>query len=66
MYNFFIGIAIFMCQFHGAKFIPGRYLLFSVFSYFKSINENLCALLHKVGMMASLIGWPLTIPEIRV
>ncbi|XP_073258242.1 uncharacterized protein [Porites lutea] len=22
MYNFFIGIAIFMCQFHGAKFIP--------------------------------------------
>lgn len=28
MYNFFIGIVIFMCQFHGAKFIPGRYLLF--------------------------------------
>lgn len=67
MYDFFIGIAIFMCQFHAAKFIPGRYFtLFGVNHseilskcFQTSITEKipyLCTVLHKVGMMASLIG----------
>ena len=75
MYNFFIGIAIFMCQFHGAKFIPGRYFtpfcvnhsesLSKCFHTLNLLPKKLCTVLHKVGMMASLIGWLLTIPEIR-
>ena len=56
-----------MCQFHGAKFIPGRYFtLFGVNHseilskcFQTSITEKipyLCTVLHKVGIMASLIG----------
>ena len=47
MYNFFIGIAIFMCQFHGAKFIPGRY--FTLFGV--NHSESLSKCFHTLNLL---------------
>ena len=49
MYNFFIGIAIFMCQFHGANFIPGRY--FTLFGVKHSESLNLSKRFHTLNLL---------------